>query len=140
MRRIAIALVATLFLAGCGPAQKLADFGKVITQTIVNPAGPVDIYRIKNVYAATLQAFVDYRAYCWARPYRALIADPIAGPVCRNRRDVVRVVQEKRPQVRKAIDVADNFVRRNPTLSAATVLDEAWAAVNAFRSLVPVAK
>ena len=138
--RNAIAIILAFWLTACGPAQKLADFGTTITKTITNPVSSVDIYRIKNVYAATLQGFIDYRAYCWGKPFAALMADPIAKPVCEHRRAVVRKVQQARPKVAASIKVADNFVRDNPSLSATSVLDAAWNAVNDFRNLVPVVK
>lgn len=120
--------------------QKVADFGSAITQTIVNPVKEVDIYRVKNLYAATLELFVQYRAYCWSRPYAVLMADPIAKPLCENRRAVVRSVQKERPKVSAAIRTAENFVRDNPTLSATNAIGAAWTAVNDFKSLVPVVR
>lgn len=134
---IAAALICAAFLANCaGMDKSVFEGGSSLTATVKNPVGPTEVYRAKNVYAAALQAFVDWRGYCYARPYAVLMADPVAAPVCQNRRAVVRVVQANRPKVRAAIDAADRFVTQNPTISAASVVATMWSEVNTFKATV----
>jgi hypothetical protein len=137
MKRILLIPILALALAGCAQLSQVSSFISTATTTITNPITPVDIYRVKNVYAATLQLAVDYRKYCWDRPYAVLIADPIAKPVCQNRRVVVRIGQAAQLKAGSAIRSADDFVTNNPTLSAATVVSAAWKAVTDFQSAVP---
>ncbi len=137
MKRILLVSILALALAGCAQLSQIGGFISTATTTITNPITSVDIYRVKNVYAATLQLVVDYRKYCWDRPYAILIADPIAKPVCQNRRAVIRTAQAAQLKAGSAVRSADNFVTNNPTLSAATVVSAAWAAVTDFQNAVP---
>lgn len=130
-----LVLAISLTLAGCG-----GNIGKVIsaaTTTVKNPVSTTDIYRAKNVYAASLELAVKYRQYCWGKPYRAILADSVAKPVCQHRRAVVRKIQSADAKAYSAITRADSFVRNNPTLNAATVISEAWDAVRAFQNAIP---
>ena len=138
MKRFLIIPLLALALSGCaGTLEKINSAVSVVTSTVTNPVSSVDIYRVKNVYAATLQLVVDYRNYCWAKPYAVLMADPIAAPVCQNRRAVVRIAQAGKAKASAAIRSADNFVRNNPTINAQTVISAAWQAVTDFRNAVP---
>lgn len=130
-------LLIALALPACAPLTKFAD---TITQTIVNPLGPVDIYRVKNVYAAGLTLAAEYRNYCWSRTYASLMADPVARPLCQNRRPNVRTIQFASGEASKAIRIADNFIRQNPSGNAVTYVTAAWDAVQAFRSTIPAVK
>lgn len=108
-----------------------------IFQSVQNPITNVDIYRVKNTYAATLQLAKDWRAYCYARPYSVLIADPVAKPICKDRRKVVREIQKYQPIAGIAVRRADQFVRDNPTVNAAGAIGLAWDAVTDFQRVVP---
>lgn len=131
-------LLLTLALGGCAAEQKsVLAGGSSITATVANPVGPVDLYRAKNVYSATLKLAVSYREFCWSKPYAALVADPITRPVCQDRRKVVRAMQAADTKANAAIKTAENFVRRNPTLSAVSVVGAAWQAVTDFQAAVP---
>lgn len=133
INRIAVALIA-LSLGGCG---HFGDVLKLATASIDNPITGVDIYRVKNTYAATLELAAEYRRYCWSKPYRALLADPVAGPLCSARRAVVRKFQSADVAANAAIAKAETFVAQNPTISAATVINAAWDAVSFFKNSVP---
>ena len=141
--RIFAALAITLAVAACAGSKVDEFVSKAVTAIsapIDNPLGPVDIYRVKNVYGAALQVADDYRSYCWSKPYRVLIADPISKPVCENRRAVVRAMQRSAGTASRAIRAADTFIRNNPTGNAITYVNAAWDAVQAFRSSIPVVK
>lgn len=137
MRKLAIAgaTALALTLAACGG--KVGEFISAVTTPIVNPVSSVDIYRVKNVYAATLSLAADYRDYCWGRSFRALMADPVAKPVCQRRRAVVRGIQSAAAKAKSAIASAEIFVRDNPTVNAASAITAAWTAVRSFQSAVP---
>lgn len=139
MRKLAIAgaIALALTVGGCSGAAKVADLVSAVTTPIKNPVDRVDIYRVKNVYAATLSLSVDYRAYCWSKPYRALMADPVAKPLCKSRRAVVRKIQSADNKAHFAIRKAERFVQNNPTVTAATVISAAWTAVRQFQNAVP---
>lgn len=135
-------LALTLSVGACAELQQFtgavtSTIGAV-TSTIQNPVSSVNVYQVKNTYAATLQLVVDWRAYCWSKPYAALMADPIAKPVCQNRRAILRGVQTYHPKAAAAIRVADDFVRNNPTLDATSAISAAFTAVQNFKALVPV--
>lgn len=138
MRKIIIAVTLALSLGGCaslpGP---LGDAVRVLTTTINNPVAPVDIYRVKNAYAAALEVFVEYRRYCWSQPYAVLMVDPVAKPICERRRPIVRALQKADENAFFAISAAENFIAANPTLNATSIVSAAWAAVTAFQSAIP---
>lgn len=140
MLRILMLPVMLLALAGCGPGSKVGDLLSAATSTIINPVDAVDIYRVKNVYAASLQGAVDWRSYCWSKPYAALMADPVANVVCKNRRSTVRAIQAAQLRAASAIDSAQTFVANNPTLNAASVISAAWSAVTSFQAAVPATR
>lgn len=139
MRRILIApiLALALILPGCA---QLTDTVRVVTTTIVNPVDAVDIYRAKNVYAATLQVAAEWRALCWSKPYAQLMNDPIAQPLCQHRRPWLRQIQVAKDKASMAVHDAVLFVEMNPTLNAAIVVKASWDAVNNFRNAIPVKK
>jgi len=131
-------LLLTLFVSACSSSgPNLGQMLNIATTTITNPVDAVDIYRIKNVYAASLQAAVDWRSYCWSKSYAMLMADPVGKIVCKNRRSTVRAIQMAQPNAASAIDSAQNFIANNPTLNAASVISAAWSAVTAFQTAVP---
>lgn len=138
MRRFLLLPVMLIALAvgGCA-GTTVGDLFSAATSTITNPVSSVDIYRVKNVYAATLQLVVDYRKYCWSAPYVDLMSSPISRPICKDRRAVVRVAKAAQLKAGSAIRSADNFVRSNPTLNAAGVVAAAWRAVTDFQNAVP---
>lgn len=141
MRRPLLAALLAACLAGCaslpGP---LGDAIRVVSTTIANPVNQTDIYRAKNTYAATLELAAEYRRYCWSRPYAALLADPVARPICERRRAVVRAFQSARGNAGAALVAAENFIADNPTLNAASAVSAAWKAITDFQSSVPAAK
>ena len=122
-------LVATLALAACTTTNPFAP--------ITNPVTNLDIYRVKNVYAATLELAGKWRTYCYSKPYSAIVADPIMKPVCQKRRATVRQIQKYQPIAGTAVRKADEFVRNNPTVNAAGAIGIAWDAVSEFQRVVP---
>jgi hypothetical protein len=124
--RVAAVILVTLALSAC--------------TTFRNPISDVDIYRVKNTYAAALELAVEYRSYCWARPYAVLMVDPIARPLCERRRPIMRAIQSAQINAGAAIVEANRFVRDNPTITAASAIDAAWTAVTNFKNAVPVVR
>ena len=98
------------------------------------------MYRVKNVYAASLQLAVGYRAACWSKPYAVILTDPVMRPVCQNRRAVVRTTQAAKAKARIAVRAADDFMLNNPTVNAGTFVTAAWAAVTNFQAAIPSVK
>lgn len=134
MRKLILAVTIALSLAGCG---HIGDVFKLATASIDNPISGVDIYRVKNTYAAALEIAAEYRRYCWSASYRILMADPIAKQLCANRRQVVRQIQTADVKANAAIGAAETFVANNPTISAVTIIGAAWDAVTAFKTSIP---
>lgn len=120
----ALVLGLALALGGCAQVSKVAEFVSTATQ----PVSEINIYRVKNLYAAALQAVVEYRRYCWARPYAVLMADPIAKPICEHRRPIMVKIQEERPKVRAVI---------NSAAAGQSPITVAWQAVNDFSNIIP---
>lgn len=141
MKRIVIALSLALSLGGCatlpGP---LGEIARVLTTTINNPVGEKNIYQVENAYAAALTLAVEYRNYCWSQPYKVLMADSVAKPICERRRAVVRAIQTARRNAGPALVAAQNFVRDHPTLNASQVVGAAWQAVTDFQRAIPISK
>lgn len=143
MRKLLI-IPLLLALAGCAGVTNLLDPGGTsilrggtsLTASITNPATPVTLYQVKSVYATALDIANGYRTYCYARPYKVLMADSIAGPACKNRRAIVTKLQAADDRASAAIAKADAFVRANPTISAVSVIREAWAAVTNFQGAI----
>jgi len=140
MKRIFLVPALFLALAACTNGPNLGALINVATTTVANPVDAVDIYRVKNVYAASLQGAVDWRSYCWSKPYAALMADPVGKIVCKGRRSTVRAIQMAQPKAASAIASAQNFVANNPTLNAASVISAAWSAVTAFQAAIPASR
>lgn len=142
MKRLLLPMLLALSLGGCVTttldpnAPSVFSGGQSVTARIPNPVGAVDIYRIKAVYASANRVVVGYRQYCWERSYKALMADPVARPICQNRRANVRAAQAARAKAARAIIAADQFIRNNPTLSAISAVSAAWAAVTTFQNTV----
>lgn len=140
--RIAVALMLVITLGGCAtfPPGGIGDVVRAVTTTINNPVGDTNLNQVKNGYAVALQLTIDYRKYCWQAPYVTLMADPVAGPVCKNRRAVVRAAQNAKARAKAAIVAAQNFIADNPTLNAATAIGAAMKAVTDYRNAISVAK
>lgn len=142
MKRLAIvfALALSLPLGGCltldSSGVSVFKGGNSITAPIKNPAQPVNIYQVKLVYGTALDLANEYRDYCYARPYATLMADAVAGPVCKRRRFIVTKLGEADDRASAAISKAEDFIARNPTISAATVVREAYAAVVNFQGVI----
>lgn len=136
MKKFLSILALSLFLTGCAGTQ-LGDLIQTVTTPIANPVSAVDIYRVKNVYAASLQAAEDWRAFCWGKPYAALIADPVAKPICQHRRPWLRAIKLAKAKASSAIVDATTFVRDNPTLNASSVIAAAMSAVTNFKNAIP---
>lgn len=130
MKRILIVALA-LSLAGCaGTVDKINSVYTAVTS-------PTTIYQVKNAYAAGDQLVIDYRKYCWSKPYAAIVTDPVAKPLCQNRRAIVRTAQSARAKASAAIKQAEAFIASNPTLNAGSVISAARSAVTAYRNTVP---
>lgn len=139
--RIAAVILIALSLAGCasmpGP---LGDAVRALTATVTNPVDATTMYQVDNTYAAALVVAEEYRTYCWSKPYRVLMATPIAKSICARRREVVRVFDAAGRNAKTAIATAKEFIAQHPTLSAATSISDAWAAVANFKAAVPATK
>lgn len=127
---LALALVLALSVAGCAALQTVQNAYTAITS-------PKTIYDVKNAYAAGDTLVINYRKYCWSQSYATILADPIAKPICQNRRSVVRTAQSARLQASNAIAKAQTFIAQNPTLDASAVIAAAWNAVLAFKNNIP---
>lgn len=138
MRRFLIApvLALTLALGGCA-GTKVGDLIGAATTTIVNPIDSVDIYRVKNTQAATLELAVAWRRICWSDSYSNLMKNPATKAICQSRRPTLRAMQSAYAKADLAVTEAELFIRNNPTLNAATVLQAAWNAVSAYRNAIP---
>ncbi len=142
MRKLLI-LPLLLVLAGCAafdPAGKsVLNGGTSFTAPIVNPATPVTIAQVKESYDGALKVAAAYRDYCYPthpfKAYKDLMADPIAGPLCKYRRRVVLAINKADDKAFDAIQKAEEFIAANPTVSAVSVVREAWAAVLSFQAV-----
>jgi hypothetical protein len=144
MKRLSLlpGLLLALTVAGCSSVDmgkflpgNVGKFVTAVTTTVTNPVRSIDIYRVKNVHAATLEIGVKYRKFCWSKPYAALLADPVGKAACKSRRAVVLALQDADSKAFAAISAADRFVRDNPTVNATSAITAAWTAVTDFQSL-----
>lgn len=139
-RLVAIVLVA-LSVSGCaGSRDFFGDIGRAVSAATTSFDNPVDlrtVYAAKQAYASAGRLVVTYRRYCYARPFKALMQDAVAGPLCRERATVMAAVQAQRPRVRAAINAADKFVRENDKINAVAAISSMWQAIDDFKSLVP---
>lgn len=150
MKRILIPLMLLLALtaSGCDSVSKVGQIISAATSTVTNPVDARNVYQVKNAYAAALELAVEYRRYCWSKPWDNIVGnaaeridpDPIMKSICEHRREVVRAMKSYRPRVADAIRTAEKFVRDNPTLNAKSVIDASWNAVMEFQNLVPRAR
>lgn len=138
MKRFVILFALAIPLGGCA-STPFNDAIRLATSTIANPVQPVNIVQVKTGYAAALELAAGYRDYCWSKPFATLMADPIGKPLCEHRRSIVRAIDKADDVAFEAITRAETFIRNNPTISAAVVVREAWAAVQDFRRAAPAA-
>jgi hypothetical protein len=137
MKRLSIVFALALSLGGCA-GTPVGDAIRVATSTIANPVKEVNIVQVKTGYAAVLEIAASYRDYCWSKPFAALMADPIAKPVCEHRRSIMRAVDKADDHAFDAITRAETFIRNNPTINAVSVVREAWAAVQDFQNAATI--
>lgn len=114
--------------------------GNSVTAPIVNPAQPVNIFQVKSVHKTALGLANEYRGYCFPTspfiPYKTIMEDPVKGAICKYRYRNVERLQGADNKAALAIEKADDFIARNPKLSAVTVVREAWAAVVNFQGTI----
>lgn len=132
-------LLLALAVSACGTSGMVGDVLAIATSTVTNPVNAVEIYRVKNLYAASLELMAKYREYCWSKPYAQLMGDPVAKPTCAHRRAAVGVMQTAERDAHKAIAAAEDFARNYPTLNATTAISAAWTAVTKFKNTMPSA-
>lgn len=138
MRRVFLVPFLLLALTGCAKEfDQLKQVVSIATTTIANPVDSRDIYRAKNVYAATLQFASDWREYCWSKPYAVLIASTTDRLICENRRSRLRTIQLSKAKAASALSDAQIFVLNHPTLDATSVVTAMWSAVTNFKNAVP---
>jgi len=130
MKKLVVVLF--LLLPAC-TTQQTSTVGQILTGTLVNPISQTNIYELKNVYAIAAQSAVSYRGYCYARSYAVLIA----GPLCKDRRAVIRKIQQYKNTAFAAVVAAANFVKAHPTLDASVLINTAWTSVTALQNAIP---
>lgn len=136
MKRFLIICAVALSLGGCAgtPAGEII---RAATGTFVNPVGTVNIYQAKQGYAAVLEVANGWREYCWPtapfKSYADLMKDPVSRALCQNRRNTLRIVNAADDKAFDALTRAERFIVTNPTINAATIVSEAWAAVQDFK-------
>lgn len=135
--RLAAALVASSILLGGCAGTPLGDAISVANAQVANPISATNVYQVKTGYAATLEVAAGWRGYCFGMRYRAILADPIAKPLCSSRRAVQRKINTYGPMASRAISDAEIFVMQHPTLDASAVISVAMQAVAKFRAIIP---
>jgi len=137
MRKILIVALAAIWVGGCANNPTARVIGQIATGTLPNPISTTNIYELKNVYAIAAQSAVEWRGYCFGRSYATVTADPIARPICTNRRSTARRIQVAKNTAFGAVQRADAFVKNNPTLDASAIIGQATAAISAFQAATP---
>lgn len=140
----ALFLMLALPLGGCltldSSGVSVFKGGNSLTAPITNPATPVNIYQVKSVYATALDLANSYRTYCYPttpfKSYAALMADSVSGPICKSRRSIVAKLGAADDVASDAIAKAETFIKANPTLSAVSVIQSAYAAVVNFQGTI----
>lgn len=133
---VAIAIIIPLAVGGCAgtPAGEII---RAATGTFVNPVGQINIYQVKEGYAAVLEVADGWRDYCWPtspfKSYADLMKDPISRTLCQNRRNTLRIINAADDKAFDALTRAEKFIIANPTVNAAAIVSEAWAAVQDFK-------
>ncbi len=141
MRKILAATLLALTLSGCAGSlppilENILNIpAGVLTTTIQNPVTPVNLYQAKQVYATTVDLANDYRNYCYSKPYKDLMADPVSQFICKYRRKVVRAIWIADDKAAAAIATADIFIKNNPTLDAPSAIRAAILAVTNFQNV-----
>lgn len=141
MRRIilASALIAlALTLGGCGAAQKLGQVVSGATTQIVNPVTPVNMYQVKNVYAAGQTLVLEYKNKCFGedglKTFAQIQSDAALRTLCAHRVSRWRAMKKADDKAHRAIDAANTFIANNPSGNAISYVQAAWKAVNDFKN------
>jgi hypothetical protein len=138
MKRFLILCAVAISLGGCA-GTPAGDALRVATSTVTNPVQPVNIYQVKTVYSAVLEVADRYRVTAGAS--RSPRSWPTQSPSRFASIAAASCARSTMPTTRAhdAITRAEVFVRNNPTINAASVVREAWAAVLEFQRAAPVA-
>lgn len=132
----AIALVA-LSLGGCAGgdlAGKLKAITAIATLDVKNPVSTTTIASVESAYGIALAAAVAYRENYDAGNRCTKTRLESATNLC-SRRSIVEGLRAADDKATAAIDAAKDYIARNPTLNARSLIDAAQTAVGAYRNL-----
>jgi uncharacterized protein YceK len=112
MRKIALALILSLSLAGCAQLQTLQNIAKSATATITNPVTKEMEAQIELGFDAALQILLSYRRAC------------IAGTADVNCRRNIEVIQPYTRQAKPLIAQLRSFVDNNDQVNATVAYNQ----------------
>ena len=115
MRKVFLAVTLAFSLAACA--------------TISNPVGTTQLAQIESAYGVALSVAVAYRNL----PLCRTGTTPSVQNICAKRSVIVRLQAADR-NAQGALVAARRFVRNNPTISAASAIGAAQAAVADFQA------
>lgn len=120
-----------LALPGCAVVEKA-------TQTFTNPVGPVQMYQVKNVYAAGEELALEYKSKCFGADGKKTVAeirsDAALVVICNHRVSRWNAIRAAENKAYVAVKVADKYIADNPSGNAVTYITAAWKAVNDFKA------
>ncbi len=112
MRKIVLALVLSLSLAGCAQLQTLQNIAKFATATITNPVTKEMEAQIELRFDAALQVLLAYRRAC------------IAGTADVNCRRNIEIIQPYTRQAKPLIAQLRSFVDDNDQVNATVAYNQ----------------
>lgn len=106
-------------------------FALTACATFPNPLTPSRLVQIESAYGVALAAAVGY--YELYKRNRCTVTKPESFDNYCARRSVVIRLQQLDLRAQAAMQAAQRFVKRNPTLDASSVIDAAQTAIGAFQ-------
>lgn len=131
MKRIILALTLSLALAGCAHN---SDGSVTLLPTVANPISNTRFVSIESTYGI---AMTGVRAYIqnYRDGHRCTKTNlESISNIC-SRRSVVLAMQDANRKADIALGKAKDFIQRNPTLDATSVLDAAESAVGVLQAI-----
>lgn len=122
MRKIALALVLALGLAGCAQLQTAFEAGKLVTASYTNPVTKNMLYNVENAMIVAFAGLNAYKQSC------------AAGAVDVHCHDNVAKIQAYTRQIPPLITRLRAFVKTNDQVNAIVVYNQVVGLINDMKA------
>lgn len=122
MKKIALALVLTVSLAGCAQLQTLGTAFTLATKSVTNPVTKDDLYNIESGVSIAISALQAYKKSC---------VEGLADKNCRANISAIQVYTRQLPPL---LTQLRGFVKNNDQINATVVYNQVVTLVTNFKT------